>query len=166
SNKGRIIKKTGKTQFQFSLAWDAHVDLDLHCYTPQGEVYFANRKRAGVTLDVDRMPNDDRWDAKKKTWSVNPVENIVCNRAKPGAYKVTVVFFSKSHGVRGAVPFTVHYRLGAHEDVFRGSLPREDANKTIVEFQVAANGTFSIGPQTKKASKKAAKKSSKKASTR
>src|SRR4051812_44931538 len=112
SNKGRIIKKTGKTQFQFSLAWDAHVDLDLHCDTPNGEVYFGNRKLAGVTLDVDRMPGDDRWSHTKKTWNVNPVENIVCNRAKPGAYKVTVVLYSSHYGWRKAVPFTVHYRLG------------------------------------------------------
>lgn len=154
SNKGRIIKKTGKTQFQFSLAWDAHVDLDLHCHTPQGEVYFGNRKRAGVTLDVDRMPHDDRWNHRAKTWSVSPVENIVCNRAKPGSYKITVVLFYKSE-TRGAVPFTVHYRLGDHEDVFRGKIARNGEVQTISEFRVAANGTFRIGKhkQKKKSSK-------------
>jgi len=150
SNKGRIIKKTGKTQFQFSLAWDAHVDLDLHCHTPKGEVYFGNRKLAGVTLDVDRMPGGDRWNHRKKTWIVDPVENIVCNRAKPGSYKVTVVLYSNHYHGRGAVPFTVHYRLGDHEDVFRGKLTRRGSDTTISEFRVAANGTFSIKKKKKK----------------
>ena len=150
SNKGRIIKKTGKTQFQFSLAWDAHVDLDLHCHTPKGEVYFANRKLAGVTLDVDRRPGDDRWNDRRKTWKVDPVENIVCNRAKPGSYKVKVVLYSNHYGGRGAVPFTVHYRLGDHEDVFRGKLTRRGSDTTISEFRVAANGTFSIKKKKKK----------------
>ena len=143
SNKGRIIKKTGKTQFQFSLAWDAYVDLDLHCHTPSGEVYFGNRKLSGVELDVDRMAGDSGANDRKKTWIVAPVENIVCNRAKPGSYKVTVVFFN-NYGKRGKVPFTVHYRLGGHEDVFRGSMGRVDAKTTICEFTVAANGTFTI----------------------
>lgn len=149
TNKGRIIKKTGKTQFQFSLAWDAHADLDLHCQTPKGEVYFANRKLAGVTLDVDRMPGGDRWNDRKKTWDVDPVENIVCNRAKPGSYKVTVVLYSNHYHGRKAVPFTVHSRLGDHEEVFRGKLTRRGSNATISEFRVAANGTFSI-KKTKK----------------
>jgi hypothetical protein len=156
SNKGRIIKKTGKTQFQFSLAWDAYVDLDLHCHTPSGEVYFVNRKLAGVELDVDRMPGDARANDRQKGWRVEPVENIVCNRAKPGSYKVTVVLWN-NFGVRGAVPFTVHYRLGDHEDVYRGKLSRRGSSTTICSFKVAANGTFSIAQQ-KKAPKKAKKK--------
>ncbi|HUS27024.1 MAG TPA: BRCT domain-containing protein [Kofleriaceae bacterium] len=143
-NKGRIIKKTGKTQFQFSLAWDAHVDLDLHCHTPKGDVYFGNKKEAGVTLDVDRMPGVDRWNHRKKTWDVDPVENIVCNRAKPGNYKVTVVLYSNHYHGRGAAPFTVHYRLGDYEDVFRGKLTRRGSEAKICEFRVAPNGTFKI----------------------
>lgn len=156
SNKGRIIKKTGKTQFQFSLAWDAYCDLDLHCYTPKGEVYFGNRKLAGVTLDVDRMPFDAQSNDRKKTWKVSPVENIVCNRAQAGSYKITVVLWDPN-GVRGGVPFTVHYRLGDHEDVFRGKLGRRGAETTIAQFKVAPNGTFSIGQQKKKASRAKAK---------
>lgn len=149
-NKGRIIKKTGKTQFQFSLAWDAHVDLDLHCHTPKGEVYFGNRKEDGVTLDVDRMPGGDRWDHKKKRWEVDPVENIVCNRAKPGNYKVTVVLYSNHYWKRKVAPFTVHYRLGNVEDVFLGKAKRPGSETTICEFRVAANGTFTIKPKKKK----------------
>jgi hypothetical protein len=148
-NKGRIIKKTGKTQFQFSLAWDAHVDLDLHCKTPKGEVYFGNKKEAGVTLDVDRMPGGDRWNHRKKTWDVDPVENIVCNRAKPGSYKVTVLLYSNHYQARRAAPFSVHYRLGNVEDVYRGKLTRRGSEATICAFRVAANGTFSI-KKTKK----------------
>ena len=158
-NKGRIIKKTGKTQFQFSLAWDAHVDLDLHCKTPQGTVYFANRKQAGVELDVDRMPGGDRWNLKTNSWKVAPVENIVCNRAKPGAYKVTVVLYSNHYNGRKAAPFTVHYRLGDHEDVFRGKLTRRGTEVTICEFRVATNGTFTIKKtKTKTKSKSKSKK--------
>ena len=150
-NKGRIIKKTGKTQFQFSLAWDAHVDLDLHCHTPnKREVYFGNKKESGVVLDVDRMPGDDRWNYKKKAWKVDPVENIVCNRAKPGSYKVTVVLYSNAYHGRKAAPFTVHCRLGDHEEVFRGKLTRRGSDTTICEFRVAANGTFSIKKKKKK----------------
>jgi len=143
-NKGRIIKKTGKTQFQFSLAWDAHVDLDLHCYTPKGEVYFGNKKADGVVLDVDRMPGVDKWNHKKKTWDVDPVENIVCNRAKPGSYKVTVILYSNHYHGRGAAPFSVHYRLGDVENVYRGKVTRRGAEVTICEFRVAPSGTFKI----------------------
>lgn len=150
SNKGKIIKKTGKTQFQFSLAWDAGVDLDLHCKTPKGEVYFFQRKLAGVTLDVDRRPGDDRWIHKGKKWKVDPVENIVCNKAIPGNYKVRVVLYSNYYVGRVTVPFTVHCRLGDHEDVFRGKLKRPGSDVTVCEFRVAPNGTFSI----KKAKKK------------
>ena len=73
-----------------------------------------------------------------------------CNRAKPGTYKVTVVLYSNHYHGRRAVPFTVHCRLGDHEEVFRGKLTRRGSDTTICEFRVAANGTFSIKKKKKK----------------
>ena len=49
-----------------------------------------------------------------------------------------------------SVPFTVHYRLGDYEDVFRGKLTRRGSEATICEFRVAPNGTFKIKQAKKK----------------
>lgn len=124
-NKGRVIEETGKEKFQFSLAWDALVDLDLHLKTPQGEVSYMRREVAGATLDVDRMPQME--DSQQKQWRVMPVENIVCDRAHPGQYECTVELFGR--GAMGfappgtkvpAVPYTVHCRVASS----RGRSPR------------------------------------------
>ena len=80
------IEDTGNSKFQFSLSWDAVVDLDIHLVTPQGICSYQNRNIAGAELDVDRMPK-----MNSKSWDTLPVENIVCDNAFPGTYICKVV---------------------------------------------------------------------------
>jgi hypothetical protein len=169
-NKGRVIAQTGEAGYQFSLAWDAFVDLDIHLATPKGELFYANKTLAGAELDVDRIPNRPEEEKVKGVWNVRPVENIVCDRAIPGEYHCWVIYFSNSRDWdtgklmhKGPVPYTVHCRVGKEEHLHRASFSREDEEQTICRFTVGAGGKvtevkFGGGAASPKAAEKAAKK--------
>ena len=53
-----------------SLSWHNADDLDLHCRTPNGKIYYGRRNVDGGHLDID-MNGMDRHDSE------NPVENII-----------------------------------------------------------------------------------------
>lgn len=173
-NKGRVIAATGDNKYQFSLAWDAFVDLDISLKAPGGLLFYANRKLANAELDVDRIPGYPGFgtsvpqdNVAKKEWTLRPVENIVCDKAVPGKYSCVVKYFSNMHQIKGAVPFTVHYRVGKDESIFRGSLNKTGDEVVVYTFTVDASGKIQSGAEgaAKKAAapKAAAPKTAKKA---
>jgi BRCT domain type II-containing protein len=135
-NKGRRIATTAKTgKFQFSLAWDDFVDLDINLTTPKGKCWFGERKIAGAELDVDRRPNAEPGGK----WTVRPVENIVCDRADPGPYVCRVVFYSGPK-VAGGVDYTVHCRVGDVDYLHIGNLKKASEEQVVFGFNVGADG--------------------------
>lgn len=68
------------------LAWHSPSDLDLHLFTPEGHVYYHNKRVGGAVLDLD-MNGIDRHDPE------NPVENIFFQehaQMRPGEYQLKV----------------------------------------------------------------------------
>jgi BRCT domain type II-containing protein len=146
-NKGRHIAEVAKTGFQFSLAWDALVDLDIKLQTPKGLVYYQNRKpfpgAGSPNLDVDRIPGTGR------PWTIRPVENIVCDAAvNPGHYQVVVVYYSNFNNVNGAIPYTLHCRVGKdHGALLHNTISKvgdgiggDKTGDTVCTFSVKKNG--------------------------
>jgi hypothetical protein len=137
-NSGQILE-VGKGSFQFSLAWDALVDLDVHLICPnKKEVFFCNRQENNCELDVDRMPNG-------KKWTIMPVENIICKSIKlPGRYKCTVHYYS---GSAKNVDYTVHCRLGdSVDEIVTASFPKytDGAAHDVCEFDVDKSGNITV----------------------
>ena len=87
-------------EFQFSLAWDNRVDLDLHCVTPNSHICYWNREGDGGRLDVD---------AQAEVMMDKPVENIYFEEAQEGNYHVFVHNYSSSSAVDNAI---VRLKLG------------------------------------------------------
>lgn len=143
THNARVVADTvGDKKFQFSLSWDALVDLDLQLQTPQGLCSYSQRKVGGAELDVDRMPNLNT-DAPKRRWQVSPVENIVCDASHPGDYACKVVYFSHSLTPRRAprVPFCVRSRVGPHDSVIHCEGFFSHQEFIICTFTVEADGT-------------------------
>ena len=84
-----LVKSFGgkvEGRMRFSIMWndqnDNPDDLDAHCHTPSGEVYFANDRVGNLHLDVDIRNPDGKV----------AVENIIhnSNSIKPGTYRYSV----------------------------------------------------------------------------
>lgn len=83
-----LVKSFGgkvEGRMRFSIMWnennDNPDDLDAHCHTPYGEIYYGNKQSGNMHLDVDiRIP------------SGTAVENIIhnSNALKPGTYRYSV----------------------------------------------------------------------------
>lgn len=94
-----LVKSFGgkvEGSMRFSIMWndqnDNPNDLDAHCHTPFGEVYFGNKRVGNMHLDVDIT-------GPKST----AVENIIhnSNSIKPGTYKYSVHNYSSRGATSG-----------------------------------------------------------------
>lgn len=94
-----LVKSFGgkvEGSMRFSIMWndqnDNPNDLDAHCHTPFGEVYFGNERVGNMHLDVDiTSPNG------------TAVENIIhnSNSIKPGTYRYSVHNYSSRGATSG-----------------------------------------------------------------
>lgn len=94
-----LVKSFGgkvEGRMRFSIMWndqnDNPDDLDAHCHTPSGEVYFGNSRVGNLHLDVDIT-------RPKGT----AVENIIhnSNALKPGTYRYSVHNYSSRGATSG-----------------------------------------------------------------
>ena len=105
SNTGRgtiVVGRVGTGKLQFSLAWDAEVDLDLHVTEPSGAQinYFTHNASAGQApspgggqLDIDDL--NGPASSGRPAGEPEGVENIFYADAAPtGTYIVRVDYFS------------------------------------------------------------------------
>lgn len=102
SNTGRgaiVVGRVGTGKLQFSLSWDANVDLDLHVTEPNGnEIFWANEgpSTTGGTLDIDDL-NGPEPSFGRQPGDPEGVENIFWENSAPtGTYAVRVNYFSGS----------------------------------------------------------------------
>lgn len=89
------VATVGTGALQFSLSWDAAVDLDLYVVEPSGEqIDFTNRESAsGGQLDFDDI--DGTGPQRRDQDAPNAVENIFWAENPPrGEYVVAVDYFS------------------------------------------------------------------------
>ncbi|MES0874977.1 hypothetical protein ABSH63_13310 [Sinimarinibacterium sp. HSW-8] len=108
SNTGRgviVVGQVGTGKLQFSLSWDAGVDLDLHVTEPDGnQIYYANPgpSTSGGRLDIDDLNGPEPSD--RPPGEPEGVENIFWQNAAPtGTYVVRVDYFSGSQAANFVV---------------------------------------------------------------
>jgi hypothetical protein len=98
SNTGRgkiVVARVGTGKLQFSLSWDAEVDLDLHVFEPNGfETYYGDEiSPTGGVLDIDDL--NGPADSGRPDGEPEGVENIFWEDTAPtGTYIVRVDYFS------------------------------------------------------------------------
>jgi hypothetical protein len=108
SNTGRgkiLVGRVGTGKLQFSLSWDADVDLDLHVTEPSGnEIFYANPgpSASGGTLDIDDL--NGPAPSGRPAGEPEGVENVFWqNTAPTGTYVVRVNYFSGSQAANFVV---------------------------------------------------------------
>lgn len=126
---------------RFSLAWDNHDDLDFHVSGKDVHLYFANKSRAGMTLDVDMRGS-----------KLNNVENIYCSDLKnltPGEYELFVHNYHSTgkynrRGEQSGFSVEVEYNGSTATFEYKENL-RSNGRVTILKFKVdkQKNVTFS-----------------------
>ncbi|MEQ1439222.1 hypothetical protein AAG565_07650 [Fontimonas sp. SYSU GA230001] len=97
TGRGRItIARVGTGKLQFSLSWDAEVDLDLHVFEPDGnEIYYGNPgpSASGGELDIDDL--NGPASSGRPAGEPEGVENVFYDSAAPtGIYTVRINYFS------------------------------------------------------------------------
>ena len=137
SMKENVKKAGGKVDgaLRFSIQWNDtepdNSDLDAHCITPKGEIYFRERTNCGGKLDVD---------------IINPivgkpaVENITWDRIPSnGTYK----FFVHCYASRGAGAFSAEIEFNGQ--IYEFSHPGLKQEQRIdVADVIVKDGNFSI----------------------
>ena len=117
-------------QVQFTLLWDSQVDLDLHCYAPDGShIYYGNRSAGGGNLDVDAQAG----------WKVDdPVENIYFSGRAPGEYNLVVHNYSSMDAVGEAY---VRVRVGNDTRIYRLNDLQPKQYQPVTKFTVTATSS-------------------------
>ena len=136
-----LVKSFGgkvEGNMRFSIMWnesnDNPDDLDAHCHTPSGEVYFGNSEVGNMHLDVDITSPGTKV----------AVENIIhnMNSIRPGTYS----FFVRNFSARGATS-GFKAELEIEGQVYEYSYPKPLFSKqdvSVVTVNVAMDGTVSI----------------------
>lgn len=112
SIKQRVKAAGGKVdaRFRVSLAWSNYDDLDLHCRTPRGHIYYGTRTdSSGGKLDVDMNISPTTRE---------PVENIFWNGVIPdGQYAFSVNQFTKRESTN--IGFELDFEFDGERHTYR-----------------------------------------------
>ena len=124
SNVAHLTTKLPTFALWTELTWEGIADVDLHLYLPNGEhCFYSNpQTEAGALLDID---NTDRYGP----------EHITIEKALPGDYRLSVLYF----GVRGdpvpPMPWRVIVRRGdGRPRAFSGVLTEVGEEQTVTTF--------------------------------
>jgi hypothetical protein len=118
----RVKREGGKRgEFQITLIWNNHNDLDLHLYCPSREhIYFQHpNSRCGAALDIDMNAGFGR--------SNRPVENIVWTNRAPasGTYAIWVKHYA-TRGGRNPTAFQILVKQKGKTRTFMGRLQHNE----------------------------------------
>ena len=135
-----LVKSFGgkvEGRMRFSIMWnennDNPDDLDAHCHTPYGEIYYGNKQSGNMHLDVDIQRPEG-----------TAVENIIhnSNAIKPGTYRYSV----HNYASRGATSgFKAELEIDGN--VFEYTYPRplrQSEYIQVVTVNVDFNGKVSF----------------------
>jgi uncharacterized protein YfaP (DUF2135 family) len=124
SSAVRIFADIKPADIWTQLTWDGPGDIDLHLLLPNNELCFYNNKKtqAGAALDIDNTIADGP-------------EHIVMEHAIPGAYRLSVLYYSASDQTRRTVSWQVVVRLRNEElQRFSGKLSRVKEEQVVRTF--------------------------------
>jgi hypothetical protein len=127
SIKEKVKAAGGKTDahIRISLAWHNYDDLDLHLVTPQGEIYFGNKRHSFGQLDVDMNAGSGK--------TREPVENIYLDSNLPdGDYSVKVDNWCKRESSNQG--YTVQFEYDGVTTEFE--VASNKASNVILKFKV------------------------------
>lgn len=119
-----------------SLSWFNYDDLDLHCDTPDGLIYFSNKNAGGGRLDVDMNAGggNTREAVENIYWGSNP---------RPGVYTFKVHNFSKRENVD--VGFDIEFEFNGEVIQISHPDPVADRKKvTVLQISVDRNGKMEV----------------------
>lgn len=117
-----------------SLSWSNFDDLDIHCESPFGHVYYADRK--GI-LDVDMNAGTGH--------TRTPVENLAFTSLKNGTYRVYVSQFHKRENDN--IGFEVEYEYGGETRRFSYSRPLATGQSVdVLTFKVDKGVVVELTP--------------------
>lgn len=136
------VKKAGgvvDAVMRCSLAWHNHDDLDLHCETPSGRIYFLNKQVKNGKLDVDM--NAGRGTTRE------PVENIFWNSTpEPGVYTFKVNNFQLRENTNAGFEIELEFN-GQTMQMSSEKSPGTSRSLEVVTLVVARNGEISAEPK-------------------
>ena len=126
---------------QFTLIWDAEVDLDLHVIEPGGkEIYWEDRKGdQGGELDVD---NTRGFGPENIYWLVETGKNDgtkVKGDGPPGVYRWFVSYYGGFGGIAKPTQWQVRIKHAGHVTIQRGKLRSFDEKSKVF--------TLTVGPR-------------------
>ena len=117
-----------------SLSWRNFDDLDIHCESPFGHVYFANK--CGI-LDVDMNAGTGT--------TRTPVENLAFTSLRDGTYRVYVHQYNKRE--TSDVGFEVEYEHGGKTRRFSSDRPMAtNQNTDVLTFKVDKGAVIEVTP--------------------
>ena len=120
----RIFADIKAADIWTQLSWDGPGDIDLHLRLPNNEHCYYERKAtpSGAILDIDNRVS-------------NGPEHIVMERAVPGAYRLSVLYYKASGQPPRTVAWQVIVRLRNKElQRFSGTLSSENQEQDVTTF--------------------------------
>ena len=117
-----------------SLSWSNYDDLDIHCESPFGHVYYADRR--GI-LDVDMNAGGGR--------TRTPVENLAFTSLKNGTYRVYVHQYSRRESDN--IGFEVEYEYNGETRRFSYDRPQSTGQRVdVLTFKVDKGVVVELTP--------------------
>ena len=129
--KARVTAAGGQydnVDLRCSLLWNTRSDLDIHCQSPDGHIYFSDKKKGSGWLDIDMNVHGE---------TEKPVENIrwPYGKCKRGHYKFFVHNYTDRH--HSDNPFTVE--LENNGQITRIQETAKGTDDTITVFEIDYN---------------------------
>lgn len=107
------------------LTWEGPGDIDLHLYLPNGEHCYYRQKKtpSGAWLDIDNTARDGP-------------EHIIMEKALPGTYRLSVLYFAAKDGPPRRIPWRLTVRLGENRihQTFSGTLTSVNEERIVDTF--------------------------------
>ncbi len=124
----RAGAKTGDVQI--SLIWDNFNDLDLHVFTPRGEVIFFGHRKSRCRGELDVDMNAGQGTTRE------PVENIFWGKGKAplGKFKVAVHHF-RNHGDPDPTPYELRMIVDGQTKIIKGEISVGNPRLVVYEFE-------------------------------
>lgn len=125
---------------QISLIWDNLNDLDLHVFTPRGEVIFFGRRKSRCKGELDVDMNAGAGTTRE------PVENVYWGKGKApfGKFKVAVHHY-RNHGDPDPTKYEIRIVVDGKTQVVTGQITFGSPRQIVYEFTRNAPGESSPG---------------------
>lgn len=113
---------------QATLKWDFYGDVDLHCFSPRGHLYFDNPTIQGAYLDYDNIYG-----------GIGSIENIYWDNLSEGEYTFKLHYFR----AEGSGTCQVRIKTESIDQTIRVPMSYEGQWGNVITLRVDKNGRIS-----------------------